>query len=253
MRGRTLVLSSLLAVAMGSWGCKVSVNEGDLDNRSDEGRDAGRRDAGGTAGKPPKPPKAGSGATADGGVAGSGSKAGRGGTGSGTAGTSGGAGTGSSDPVPGNTKLMDLDAADATALCEQLTEEIGEIITDEDASKVLCTLDALIFSTDPNTGELDVAACEEEVDTCLEQGLGEGATECGAEDLSSVTTCEATVTEYVDCYRGIAEQMADFVEQFTCTTLVDLEAMEEAFLAIDTDKIPACVMLFDKCPELEEG
>ena len=143
---------------------------------------------------------------------------------------------------------MDLDTADATALCEQYADEISEIVTDDDAAKVLCTVDALFISMDPQTGEIDVASCEEEVDSCIELGLYEGSTECDV-DLTELAACEATVTEYVDCSVGLAEQIADFSAQFSCETLAG--GVEDALLAIDRDKVPACVTLFDKCPELD--
>ncbi len=258
MRGKMLVLSSLLVVASGqSWGCKVSVGEGDLDNRSDEeGRDAGAGNDGGTAGKTSKPPKGGAGGStagrsgADGGVAGSsGSQAGRSGSG---AGTSGGAGTGSGEQVPGNTMLSDLDEADATALCEQFAEEIAEIIADDDVARVNCTLDALfIVLAESPDGEVDVEACEAEADSCIEQGLGEGTTECEVDELVTMTaSCEATVTEYLGCNRGLAQQYADALDQFTCEAFADPMAVDDAILALDANKVPACVTLLGKCPEL---
>ena len=68
--------------------------------------------------------------------------------------------------------------------------------------------------------------------------------------LATTANCDATVSEYIACQSGLAEQFADASEKFTCAAFVDPMVAEDAVFAVDPDEVPACVTLLGKCPEL---
>lgn len=186
----------------------------------------------------------------DGGVPGYGS----GGTAgaSGAAGTSGAGGTGGTVPVNTNLPpakvLSTLTAAEGQTLCSSLVQSTQSVFANGQLERFTCTISALPTSIRQNAGgmpELDRAACEQSVSSCIAEG-GETTTEnnCADADLSmAFTGCEATVSELQACLGASLAVMRALIQQVTCSA-----PLSELMMGSGFEEPVACESFDMKCP-----
>jgi len=186
----------------------------------------------------------------DGGLAGYGS----GGTAgaSGAAGTSGTGGTGGTVPVntglPPSKVLSSLTAAEGQTLCNSLVQTTQSVFGNGQLERFTCTISALPTSIRQNASgmaELDRAACEQSVSSCIAEG-GETTAQnnCAEADLSmAFAGCEATVSELQACLGASLALMRALIQQVTCSAPLSELMMGSGFVE------PVACETFDmKCP-----
>jgi hypothetical protein len=192
------------------------------------------------------------------GNAGSG-RAGTGGGGRSGSGAQAGGGAGSGDAGSGSTGngmlLADLSASDVEELCGELDAELSASVSEDDFSRLSCTLLALFTSAGGGQNGVDQAECEQAVADCLSSGLGEveSTMTCDPNALPSAAQgCTTTVEEYSACMHAGVEQIGAALDAFTCETLSDPETAQMAFgMGLgDPSSIPECAGIDEECPGL---
>lgn len=205
----------------------------------------------------------------DGGIAGysGGSNAGA----SGAAGTSGSGGTGGTIPV--NTGLApskvlsSITAAEGQTLCNSLVQSTQSVFGNGQLQRFTCTISALPTSIRENASgmpELDRAACEQSVSSCVaEEGTTTVENNCAEADLSTAfADCEATVSELQACLGASLAQMRALIQQVTCSAplsqLMSGSGFEEPVACDAFDmKCPGGLSAIgdatDALPEIDEG
>lgn len=170
----------------------------------------------------------------------------------GTAGASGAAGTGGTVAVntglPPSKVLSGITAAEGQTLCNSLVQSTQSVFANGQLERLTCTIAALPSSIRQNASgmaELDRAACEQSVSSCIAEE-GETTTEnnCADADLSTAFTgCDATVSELQACLGASLAAMRALIQQVTCSAPLSQLMMGSGF-----EEPVACETFDMKCP-----
>jgi hypothetical protein len=161
------------------------------------------------------------------------------------------------DSVERDKPVSELTEADIGELCAALDAEISKSFSEQDASRLGCTLLAFFTSARPGANgqaSVDRAACEQAVQDCLESGdLGGAMTEsmCEPTQLQTVGAgCNVSVGEYVDCLSAGAEQLEELLDSLTCETAASGSAPPVGSDPMDISTLPECMAVQSECPGL---
>jgi hypothetical protein len=184
----------------------------------------------------------------DGGVAGwLGGDGGR----SGASGASGTGGTGGTVAVmtglPPAKVLSEITAAEGQTLCNSLVQSTQSVFANGQLERFTCTIGSLSTSIRQNASgmqELDRAACEQFVSSCIAEGETTTQNNCAEADLSmAFTGCEATVSELQACLGATLAAMRALIQQVTCSAQLSDLMMSSGLVE------PLACETFDmKCP-----
>jgi len=206
----------------------------------------------------------------DGGVAGAAGWLGGVGT-AGASGTSSTSGTGGMVAVmtglPPTKMLSDITAAEGQSLCNSLVQSTQSVFGNGQLERLTCTISALPTSIRQNASgmaELDRAACEQSVSSCIaEDETTTMQNNCAQADLSmAFASCQATVGELQACLGSSLAVMRALIQQVTCSAPLSQLTMGSGFeepVACETfdmkcpDGLSAIGDATDALPEVDEG
>jgi hypothetical protein len=161
--------------------------------------------------------------------------------------------------VSGDQVLSELTEDEVVALCENLNEQLSEIVTEEALANFGCAFFALITAGEPDSNgqiTVDPVACEQAVDECMSAGGGGEVMEtanCQPDNLTTAADgCSTTVDEFTACLDASVSQLESALGAFSCESLSDPEVAAELLGSgmQDPTSLPECATIAEECPAL---
>lgn len=132
-------------------------------------------------------------------------------------------------------------------MCNSLVQTTQATFGNGQLARLTCTIAALPTSIRQNASgmaELDRAACEQSVSTCIAEGETTTENNCAEADLSTAFAgCQATVSELQACLGASLAAMRALIQQVTCSASLSQLMMGSGF-----EEPVACDTFDMKCP-----
>jgi hypothetical protein len=166
--------------------------------------------------------------------------------------------------LPMEQTLASFDDDDAKAACEAIHVAAVELIPDRELVRSQCAAHAINSTRDYDREKgqvsVDVAMCDAFAAKCeadpasysvtTEDARGDG--DCSrAVANQHIQSCEATVAEYEACLSKILDQTKRALASITCENGKALSESDGAELRIEPEKIEACKLFLDECPDVQ--